>query len=204
MINISATYTLGIRGRTFLLASQVVQIRSFSQNGPFFLVCLKTILQGVQSPFCRSFHSKGRPKTPTYLSPIPEPVARKEDYFQHPWGDLIIYFFPLFVLLRQILSRVMLSRSLCDPGGFNMATKGVFPYLVALLVEEPLELPMLWNLLVQPHVRKFHRGLELLCLHTWNLSSDSSTRQAFVRRLHKSSLHTSGNPHHVSFSGKVV
>ena len=34
--------------------------------------------------------------------------------------------------------------------------------LLALLVEEPLELPLQWNLLVQLHIRKFHRGLESL------------------------------------------
>ena len=36
---------------------------------------------------------------------------------------------------------------------------------------------VLWNLLVQPHM-KFHRGLELLHLHVWKLS-DLFARQAF-------------------------
>ena len=31
--------------------------------------------------------------------------------------------------------------------------------LLALLVEEPHELPIVWNLLVQSHIRKFHRRL---------------------------------------------
>ena len=44
--------------------------------------------------------------------------------------------------------------------------------LLAFLVEEPLKLPLLWKLLFQPHVRKFHRGLEMLYLHSWKLSSD--------------------------------
>ena len=33
-----------------------------------------------------------------------------------------------------------------------------------------------------PH-EKVQRGLELLCLHEWKLSSESSTRQAFLERL---------------------
>ena len=36
----------------------------------------------------------------------------------------------------------------------NSHKKGWFPHL-ALLVEEPLELPILWNLLVQPQIRNF-------------------------------------------------
>ena len=46
-----------------------------------------------------------------------------------------------------------------------MVTKRLGCNLQVFLVEEPLKLPVLWNLLVQPYVRKFQRRLELLCLH---------------------------------------
>ena len=36
---------------------------------------------------------------------------------------------------------------------------------MTLMVKEPLELLMLWNLLEHSHKRKIHRGLGLLCLH---------------------------------------
>ena len=56
----------------------------------------------------------------------------------------------------------------------------IFHYLmVALLVEGPIKLPLLWNLLVQPHSRKFHGGLETLHLHACMLSCDSSGRLTF-------------------------
>ena len=32
-------------------------------------------------------------------------------------------------------------------------------------------------------IQEFYRGLELLCLHTWKLSSDLFKRQAFLCRL---------------------
>ena len=49
----------------------------------------------------------------------------------------------------------------------------IFHYLLlALLVEDPLKFPLLWNLLVQPHSRKFHGGLETLHLHACMLSCD--------------------------------
>ena len=47
-----------------------------------------------------------------------------------------------------------------------------FPDLILLLMEEPVTLPMMWNLLVWPHVKKFHQELEMLELHAWELSSD--------------------------------
>ena len=45
--------------------------------------------------------------------------------------------------------------------------------LFSFAVDIPLKPPMLWNLLVQAHVQKFHRVLKSLRLHTWKLSSYS-------------------------------
>ena len=45
---------------------------------------------------------------------------------------------------------------------------------------------------MQPHVRKFHWGLKLLWLDAWKLSSDLFARQAFLKRLQRLSLQTSG------------
>ena len=47
-----------------------------------------------------------------------------------------------------------------------------FPELLDLLTEPPLPLPSRWDLLRQPHARKFHRNLSMLRLHAWRLSSD--------------------------------
>ena len=44
-----------------------------------------------------------------YVSPVPDPRAWKQDSFQHPWGHLLTYALPLFALLRQVFSRVLLS-----------------------------------------------------------------------------------------------
>ena len=84
-----------------------------------------------------------------------------EDAFQHQWYDLPVrvYAFSLFTFLCKVLSEVMLS---CNSSMILVAPfrpqKEAFTDLQALLVEEPLKLPMLWNLLVQSYVRKFHWG----------------------------------------------
>ena len=63
----------------------------------------------------------------------------KEDAFQHQWDNLNIYTFPLFGLLRQVLSRVMLS---CNLSMILVAPFGPQKeWFANLMVEEPLKLP---------------------------------------------------------------
>ena len=113
--------------------------------------------------------------------------------FKHPF---FMKFTKIVVLL--ILPPFGLTRngaflhSLHDPGSSIMTTREWFGDL--LVVE--LKLSVLWNLLVQPHVSKFHRWLGSPCLHALKLSSDSCARQVLQRRLQKSSLQTSGDPQH--------
>ena len=57
----------------------------------------------------------------------------------------------VFALLKQVLSGVMLSRNLSMILVASLwPQKEWFADALVLLVEERLELPMLWNLLVQP------------------------------------------------------
>ena len=55
---------------------------------------------------------------------------------------------------------------------------------------------MSWNLLVQPDVRKFQKGLGSQRLRLLGNSSDSSARQDLLRRLQKSPPQTSGSSQH--------
>ena len=64
-------------------------------------------------------------KLPLRLSPVPDPVAWKQDSSQHLWDSLGIYMFPTFTLLRQVLSRAMLSAKLLMILMAPLATEGV-------------------------------------------------------------------------------
>ena len=103
--------------------------------------------------------------------------------FQHSWDDLNAYAFPPFVFFIKycpeygLLKR--LSLVLIAP---LWPQKEWYANLLDLLVDEPLELPLLWNLLVQLYVRKFHHSLETLRFHVWRLSSVLSKRLAFFGR----------------------
>ena len=66
-----------------------------------------------------------------------------------------------------------------------MATKGIVLRSCGSFGGGTPRIPCLWNLPVKPHIRKIHRGLELLHLHTCEIPRDFFTRQAFVKRLQK-------------------
>ena len=145
-------------------------------------------------PHLDLFATQANAKLPLYISLVPDPMAWKQEAFQHPWDHLSTSF-PPFALLRQVLSRVRLS------AGLSLVLvaplwpqKEWFTDLLSLLISEPLKLLQVWNLLVQPHVQKFHRGLGTLHPHTWKLSSVSFERQASLEWLWRSQLLTSGDP----------
>ena len=96
-------------------------------------------------------------KLPIYLSPIPDVDGMEGRIFRA--GGMIrgSVSNPLLAFVRQVLSRVMVSHNL-----FLILVTLLWPQkelFADLLVEEPLKLYMLWNLRVQPHVRKFHKEL---------------------------------------------
>ena len=150
---------------------------------------LPWVFEGICNVFGRPhldlFATRTNMKLLLYMSLVPDPLAWKQDALHMLWDHLFAYAFLPFALLHQVLSWVLASEGL----SLVLITplwpqKEWFADLLSLLVTEPLKLPQVWNLLVQPHVRKFHRGLETLRLHARRLSSISSERLAFLEELY--------------------
>ena len=64
-------------------------------------------------------------------------MAWKEDAFQHPWDHLHAYVFPPFVLIHQIVNRVMVSIILVT----LWLNQEWFPDLLSLLVAKTCRTP---------------------------------------------------------------
>ena len=47
-----------------------------------------------------------------YISPVPDPMAWKQDAFQHSWDHLSDYSFSPFTLIQQVLSKALLPTRL--------------------------------------------------------------------------------------------
>ena len=121
-------------------------------------------------------------KLPLYISPVLDPLAWKQDALHLPRNHLVAYAFLSFALLRQVISQIMKSEGLrLLLVAALWPQKEWFMDLLDLLIADPLKLPRVWNLLVQPHARKYCRGLETLRLHA-SLSSELSER-GFMRKV---------------------
>ena len=79
---------------------------------PYRMVCsalgLPCSLQSVQSSSFRVVCYRTNAKLPLHVSPVPDPMAWKQDAFQCPWDNLSSHAFPPFSLLHQVFSRVLL------------------------------------------------------------------------------------------------
>ena len=107
-----------------------------------------------------------------YFAPVSDPMAVTDAMLQS-WDSLQACAFPPFAMIDQVLgSKVRASQSLeltlIAP---FWPQRPWFPELLELLILPPL--PSRWDLLRQPHVRRFHQNLSMLRLHAWRDSRDS-------------------------------
>ena len=109
---------------------------------------------------------------------------------------------PVCVASSGDLASPGVGGSIVSSRSSNVAPEGVVCGPTGSLMAEPLQLPWVWNLLVQPHVRRYRHGLETLQLHAWSLSSVLSERQAFREKLRVSQQQTSGAPQ-LSFTSRI-
>ena len=106
-----------------------------------------------------------------YFAPVSNPMAAGTDAMLQSWDSLQAYAFPPFAMISQVLAKVRASQSL------ELTLIAPFwpqhPWFPELLILPPLPLLSRWDLLRQPHVRRFHQNLSMLHLHAWRLSGGS-------------------------------
>ena len=109
-----------------------------------------------------------------YFAPVSDPMAAGTDAMLQSWDSLQAYAFRPFAMISQVLAKVRASQglelSLIAP---FWPQHPWFPELLELLILPPLPLPSRWDLLRQPHIRRFHQNLSVLRLHAWRLSGNS-------------------------------
>ena len=92
-----------------------------------------------------------------YFALVSDPMAAGTGAMLQSWDSLQAYAFPPFVMISQVLAKVRASQgqelTLIAP---FWPQRPWFPELLELLILPPLPLPSRWDLLRQPHVRRFH------------------------------------------------
>ena len=106
-----------------------------------------------------------------YFAPVSDPMAAGTDAMLQSWDSQQADAFPPFAMISQVLAKVRASQ------GLELTLIAPLwpqrPWFPELLILPPLPLPSRWDLLRQPHVRRFHQNLSMLRLHAWRLSGDS-------------------------------
>ena len=119
-----------------------------------------------------------------YFSPFHDPQALGMDAFLHNWDCFLLYQFPPWALIPQVL------RKLCVSSSIQMTL--IAPYwlqqpwfsdFLDLVVDVPVALPSSPDLLRQPHFYRRHLGIHRLSLHAWRLSSDLPRAEGFSSRV---------------------
>ena len=106
-----------------------------------------------------------------YFSPCPDPDAMGLDALSIDWPREVLYAFPPFNLVDKVLEKALRSRPLrlilIAP---DKPDSKWYPLLGNFQIQSHKELPLLRDLLFQPHWTYVHPTPQLLQLHVWFLS----------------------------------
>ena len=105
-----------------------------------------------------------------FVSPFPHPRAWRVNAFSLDWSGMFAYAFPPWVILQEVLQKLIDDRAKMILVAPTWLSTTWFPLLLQLSIEDPVPLPMTWNLLLQPHSGIHHQNLSVLNLQAWLLS----------------------------------
>ena len=148
------------------------------------LPVLLRVFQRFGTPSLDLFATRWNHRLPLYVSPVLDPAAFAVDAMSLEWSLTFGYAFPPFVLLPLILRKLRSSTSCCIILIAPLwPRKSWFNDLLDLLVDRPVPLPVLPDLLTQSPGRFLHPNPGILHLHAWKLSSVQSDRLSFLAQL---------------------
>jgi hypothetical protein len=132
---------------------------------------LERVFHKWGTPQIDMFASRFNNRLPFFCTRSQDVRAAMTDASAQSWKSLFLYAYPPQVLIPQVLLKI--KREPCEviliaP---NWPRQPWYPNLVDLLVDEPLELPKVPSLIVQPRSLVEHPSIETLALTAWRLSS---------------------------------
>ena len=136
------------------------------------------------TPTLDLFATRWNNRLPLYVSPVLDPAAFAVDAMSLDWESIFGYAFPPFTLLPLVLRKIRSVASCCVILIAPLWPKrSWFTDLLDLLVDHPIPLPVVPDLLSQLPGRLLHPNPGFLRLHAWKLSSVESDRRSFLARL---------------------
>jgi hypothetical protein len=128
----------------------------------FRWLCAKLNFQPKIDVFATSLNSQ----LPLYFSPVPDEKAAGLDAFNQNWDGWLIYVFPPFMLMSQVIQKLAVSRQVSALVIYpKQPRRAWYPVLMEIPHSTPVCLPIRKSLLRQPHNLATHPRLQVLNLH---------------------------------------
>ncbi|WP_411025337.1 hypothetical protein, partial [Salmonella sp. s55004] len=118
-------------------------------------------------------------KLPVFCARTFHPQAWEMDALSFPWDNIHFYAFPPFNLVHKVLHKIGASRSTGILIAPAWPKQPWFPFLLHLLVDHPIKLPVRHDLISQDKGRILHPRMKDLHLTAWKLSGIDSERRDF-------------------------
>ncbi len=134
------------------------------------------------------FATRLNAKCTRYVSWHKEPHACYVDAFSRSWKNDINYIFPPFSLIGRCLQKIRLEEAEAVFVLPSWTTQSWFTNFLNLLVQEPIELPQMDNLLTLEHNHKNHPLRKRLRMLGARLSGKFSKNKSFQQKLQTLSL----------------
>ena len=145
---------------------------------------VQAIFQIWGTPQIDLFATKFNFKLPIYCSIRPDPQAYAIDSLSCPWTNMVAYAYPPPRIIPLVLNKI--ENQPCQVFLICPLWPRApwFTRLLDLMIAVPLKLPVFHKLLKQPQTHQmYHPNPERLSLHAWKLSSITSLREDFLKKL---------------------
>jgi hypothetical protein len=140
------------------------------------------------------FATRLNKKLPVFCSPYPDVQALACNALSNTWTNMFAYACPPPILLPKVLKKVREEDCTILLIAPIASHQSWFPQLLELVLDVPIKLPVLPDLLSQNNGQSLHPILQSLNLAVWKVSRTLSLQEGFQRRLQSFWIKLNENP----------
>lgn len=141
------------------------------------------LFQQLGTPVIDLFATSVNKKLPVFCSPIPEEKAISVDALSMNWTGMFAYAFPPPIILNRVLQKIQMHNCVVLLIAPMWPRQSWYSLLLDLLIDFPVKLPVLENLLSQRGV--YHPDPAVFSLVAWKVSRNLTLQKDFHQRLHQ-------------------
>jgi hypothetical protein len=134
------------------------------------------------TPTIDLFASSQNTKLSNFCALRYHPQAQGTDALSMSWRSLYAYAFPPFPILAKVLRKMRDEQATLILIAPNWPRREWYPFLLDLLIDYPIQLPLVPDLISQDQGRQIHPSVSTLQLVAWKVSGIVSLQMAFRDR----------------------